>query len=142
MGWFGRRCVMLVALAASAALPAAADAAPTITEYTTGLAQNAAPRDVTTGPDGAIWFTEDGNNAIGRIAPDGTITEFGGLTAGSPHGITTGPDGDLWFTETGGSGAIGRMTPTGGLTEFTTGLLTGDPQDIVTGADGNLWFTE
>jgi streptogramin lyase len=133
---------VLVALAALVAVPAAADATPTITEHAAGLTQNAAPRGVTAGLDGAIWFTEDGNDAIGRIAPDGSVCEYGGLTFGSPHGITTGPDGNLWFTETGGSGAIGRMTPAGVVTEFTTGLLTGNPQEIAAGADGNLWFTE
>src|SRR4051812_37018865 len=34
-----------------------------------------------------------------------------------PAGITTGPDGNLWFAES-GAGRIGRMTPSGALTEF------------------------
>ena len=32
-------------------------------------------------------------------------------------GITTGPDGNLWFTEF-GAGKIGRITPSGSITEF------------------------
>ena len=34
-----------------------------------------------------------------------------------PDGITTGPDGNLWFTEFAAS-KIGRITPTGTITEF------------------------
>src|SRR6059036_907923 len=34
------------------------------------------PTGITAGPDGALWFTEEGANAIGRITTAGTITEF------------------------------------------------------------------
>src|SRR5262249_60494427 len=59
------------------------------------------PQIITTGPDGALWFTESNVNQIGRITTDGTtIAEFLVPTADSgPLGITTGPDGALWFTE-------------------------------------------
>ena len=63
-------------------------------------------RDIVSAPDGNLWFTEpetgvggDPNAAaIGRITPDGTITEF--TFDGDPWGITVGPDGSLWFTDT------------------------------------------
>src|SRR5262249_23331445 len=56
-----------------------------------------------------------------RCAP-AVITEFPVLTAGSdPFGITAGPDGNLWFTEQIGD-KIGRITPSGTVTEFTTGI--------------------
>ena len=43
-------------------------------------------------------------------------------TAGSrPFGITTGPDGNLWFTEYGGD-KIGRITPSGTITEFPAAI--------------------
>jgi len=55
---------------------------------------------ITAGPDGAIWFTDTSNNAIGQITTTGTISEFALPTAGAtPNGITVGPDGNLWFTE-------------------------------------------
>src|SRR6266849_10306958 len=72
-----------------------------------------------------------------------TLTEFAVPTFNSvPEGITLGPDGNLWFTEfqAGGGHQIGRITPTGTITEFPG--LTGAPFWIVTGPDGNLWFTE
>ena len=58
---------------------------------------------------------------------------------GSPRGAT----GNLWFTEQASPGRIGRITPTGTITEFSTGLTSDSkPTGIAAGADGNLWFTE
>jgi streptogramin lyase len=36
-------------------------------------------------------------------------------------GVATGPDGNLWFTESANPGAIGRITPAGTVTTFSTG---------------------
>ena len=49
------------------------------------------------------------------------ITEFSsGISAGNtPGGIVAGPDGDVWFTEL---HAIARITPSGQITEFSSGL--------------------
>jgi len=61
---------------------------------------NSKPEDITAGPDGALWFTEDYGNKIGRITTAGVITEYPVPTANSyPEGIAAGPDGALWFTE-------------------------------------------
>ena len=96
--------------------------------------------------------------AIGRITPSGTITEFtaglhpGGDPNGSvPLAITAGPDGNLWFTDKdsarqgGLAGAIGRITPSGQITEFFDGSLDSLSSlysaSITAGPDGNLWFT-
>ena len=127
---------------AVAAVPA--QAAPTITEYTTGLSPNAAPQGIAAGPDGNAWFTLYAKGAVGRIAPDGTVTEHAaGITQGQTEAITQGPDGNMWFVESGGTGAIGRITPSGSVTEFTIGLTPfGQPKDIAAGSDGALWFTE
>jgi streptogramin lyase len=66
-----------------------------------------------------------------------------GISAGARHaGIAAGPDGNVWFADYAGD-RIGRITPGGAVTEFSTGLspLAG-PYDIAAGPDGNLWFTE
>ena len=57
-----------------------------------------------------------------------------------PQGVTLGPDGNLWFAEL--LGRIGRMTPSGVVTEFPIPTVGSSPQDIVAGPDGALWFTE
>ena len=41
-----------------------------------------------------------------------------------PDGIAAGPDGNLWFTEIDGN-RIGRITPTGVVTEFSAGITAG-----------------
>ncbi len=78
--------------------------------------------------------------ASAEAAP--TMTEFPLLTGGrGPSAITAGPDGNLWFAESTGPGAIGRITPSGTITEFTSGV-SGPAEGITLGPDGNLWFTE
>src|SRR5260221_505286 len=105
------------------------------------------PNDITSGPDGNLWFTEtgadtNGVNHIGRITTAGAITEFPIPTLTSnPAGITAGPDGNLWFTEN-GANKIGRITTSGVVTEFAIPTAGSGPQIITTGPDGALWFTE
>ena len=59
----------------------------------------------------------------------------------TPAGIASGPDGNIWFTEEAGNN-IGRITPSGVITEFPIPTAATLPTAIVTGRDGNLWFTE
>jgi streptogramin lyase len=52
---------------------------------------NSSPAGIALGPDGALWFTEQSGNKIGRITTDGTITEYPIPTptadhTGSPRG--------------------------------------------------------
>ena len=98
-------------------------------------------RGITAGPDGALWFTEHGDNEIGRITTAGAITDsplptFSDLTA-----ITAGPDGALWFTEA-SANKIGRITTGGVVTEYPVPTPSGYPVGIAAGPDAALWFTE
>jgi streptogramin lyase len=115
------------------------------------------------GPDGNLWFAIGSYKSlgIGRITPLGEITGFGGL---SPQSLSVGPlaagaDGNLWFTArgqeeydaqgkrvtSGYATAIGRVTPSGEVTEFGECLHTGPPytgpNSLVAGPDGNVWYT-
>jgi streptogramin lyase len=100
-------------------------------------------RDITAGPDGNIWFTEENANKIGRLSPLGDLTEFTIPTPNSgPLGITAGPDGNIWFTEH-FADQIGRIGPNGGgLVEFAVPTPGAGPCGITAGPDGNIWFTE
>src|SRR5204862_4892249 len=94
----------------------------TYTSPTSGAGASA----LTVGPDGNIWFAEQGANKIGKVTPDGTITEYpipdttqdigfssGPVSVGaSPADLVAGPDGAIWFTES-STDTIGRIT-TGG----------------------------
>ena len=108
---------------------------------------NSGPSRITAGSDGNLWFIEVNANQIGRITPDGSITEFP-IPSFAPCGlarlgdITLGLDGNVWFTET-CANKIGQITPAGVITEFTLGppQVNAGPLSITGGPDGNLWFT-
>lgn len=132
-------------------LSGAATAAPTtISEFSAGLAGGAAPRHMTPGPDGNVWFTANGEDAggkiraVGRIMADGSINEFTeGLEGGELADIVAGPDGHLWFGIRGGNGlpaAIGRVSVTGEVTRSKGLRVNTFPNDLAVGADGNIWF--
>jgi virginiamycin B lyase len=122
---------------------------------------------IATGPDGSIWFTQEvpgsyasgqtvpSDAAIGRIAPDGTITDFplptteanpmGSLSFGvGPTAIVAGPDGAMWFIES-GADKVGRITAAGAVTEFDLperDRMHANPEDITVGPDGAIYVTE
>jgi streptogramin lyase len=99
---------------------------------------------ITSGPDGNMWFTMPEANKIGKITTQGVITEYSMRNADSlPAGITSGSDGYLWFTMQ-GTYKIGRLTPsTGNTVEFHYRTEESLPsQDIVQGSDGNFWYTQ
>jgi virginiamycin B lyase len=118
-------------------------AAQTIDEFAIPTGASA-PEGVALGPDGALWFTENAGNKIGRVSATGAFSEFAIPTAGSgPSGITAGPDGALWFTESNFAGNnIGRITTSGTITEFPVLTADSEPTGITVGPDGALWFTE
>ncbi len=112
-----------------------------ITEFSAGL--SGAALGITTGPDGNLWLTEPGPGKIARLAPGGTATEFSLPGGSAPAIITAGPEGDLWFTESGGKGAIGRITTSGVVSEFKSGLTpSSEPFGVTVGPEGDVWFTE
>jgi virginiamycin B lyase len=102
--------------------------------------------DITAGPDGNMWFLENTVRQIGRVTPDGQITEFPVDTGGyALTHIVAGPDGALWFTgiENGGA-AVGRITTDGQVSTFSVPGAANfhSPSGITVGPDGALWLTE
>ena len=82
---------------------------------------------------GIAWFTAHPASLTGGI-PISTAQS-------RPLGITAGPDGNLWFTENTGN-KIGRISPSGTITEFPVPTADSGLQGITVGPGGNLWFTE
>src|SRR6185295_16574507 len=107
----------------------------------TDLPIAASAQAITAGPDGNIWFAT-ADNRIGRMSTAGVVallvtipTPSSGVRAMAP-----GRDGNVWFAET-SVGRIGRITPTGQLSEFV--LAAGStPLGMTPGPDGNVWFSD
>jgi virginiamycin B lyase len=110
---------------------------------------------ITTGPDGNVWFTHNADRAVGRIAPDGSVTEFPlASDIDAQYSITAGPDGNLWlgtghFSPTFPNDQIFilRMTPDGNQTYFRARPDDISPNDFfatfygpTAGPDGGLWY--
>ena len=110
--------------------------------------------DIALGRGDIVWFSTcghvtEGPCSIRYLKPDGTVVIVG--KAPWVQSLVEGPDGNLWFTEgemkAGTAGpTIGRMTPSGKLTEFL--IYKKKPHrdygtfSIIVGRDEALWFTE
>ena len=116
------------------------------------LPAHSSPTGIVAAPEGSLWFTEA--NDIGRITPSGKISQFPIpptevffspiaplLSGSSPYAITLGPEGNLWFPEW-FADKIGRITPSGTISQFQIPTGASRPYGITAGPDGNLWFTE
>lgn len=86
------------------------------------------------GGDGAIWFTDFGKNAVGRMTLGGTLTEYP-----APHAIaqpaygesqiTEACDGALWFAES-DSGNVARVDVSGAIHEVAMPSAQGYPDAV------------
>ncbi len=116
----------------------------TIREWTVPT-KGAHPHDPAVGPDGALWFTEQMTNKLGRLDPKtGEFKEYPlaeGKNSG-PHGLVADGQGNIWFTANFG-GYIGKLDPrTGKITEYKMpNEKADDPHTAVFDAHGMLWFT-
>ena len=106
--------------------------------------KGAHPHDPAVGPDGALWFTEQMANKLGRLDPkSGAFKEYALKVEDSgPHGLVADRDGNIWFTGN-FKWYIGKLDPrTGAVTEFKIPDPKGeDPHTAVFDSQGTLWFT-
>jgi virginiamycin B lyase len=102
------------------------------------------PHDPLATPDGAIWYTGQMANVLGRVDPKtGAIREFPLKTAQSgPHGLMSDKDGNIWFTAN-FKAYIGKLDPgTGAVTEYPMpDPAARDPHSLVFDQRGVIWFT-
>src|SRR3954470_15780402 len=102
------------------------------------------PHDPLATKDGAIWWTGQLANKLGRIDPKtGAIREYSLKSAHTgPHGLTEDRDGNIWFTGN-NAGLIGKLDPKTGLTtEYKLpDPKAKDPHTLLFDQEGILWFT-
>jgi streptogramin lyase len=95
------------------------DANGRVREYLIPTPGESYPESIAAGPGNTLWFV-DHDERIGRVTTRGAIALFpipiDREAAAMPEGIALGPDGNLWYTAW-CSNRIGRVTPTGVLTE-------------------------
>jgi virginiamycin B lyase len=95
------------------------------------------------GPDGALWFTAQNSNVIGRLDMETEkITEYSATTQNAhPYGMISGDDGALWFCEL-SAGKLGRVDPgSGAITEYTPMEQGVQPRRLAA-ANGAIYFTD
>jgi virginiamycin B lyase len=144
----GRAGMVPIVLTAIAALAvtvhgsAAAQRSYQVSYY--DVPSGAHPHDVAPAPDGKIWYTAQGQGALGLLDPKTGKVEQIPLGADSaPHGVIVGPDRAAWVTD-GGQNAIVRVDPANKAVklfplpaEFRNANLNTATFD----AKGILWFT-
>lgn len=97
------------------------------------------PASIVSGPGDAIWFTDPAFGRVGRLTPDGKLTEFHVRL----QPAVLAPDGadGLWFL---GYRGAGKISASGEVRELRTGnfygLAIGSAFGAVTGPEGDLWF--
>lgn len=101
--------------------------------------------DITTGPDGNLWFLTNGGESLNpdglaKMTTGGTFTPYPLADPGLLSDIAPGPDGNVWYVRQ-NPDKIGRVTPSGVATEYDNG---GGKQfeGIAAGPDGAMWVTE
>ena len=78
---------------------------------------------ITRGPDGRMWFTEQFSDSIGAITNAGVVTHdpTGVKTAISRPRSSSGRTRNNWYTLYSSAGKVGRMTVGGAHTEHEDG---------------------
>lgn len=105
---------------------------------------NSIPHDVAVAPDGALWWTGQYGNSLGRLDPEtGILREFPLKTNDSePRGLAIDHDGNVWYAAN-NAGLIGKLDPrTGDITEYKMpDPGASDPLALAFDQEGTLWFT-
>ena len=106
--------------------------------------QGSRPHDPHATKDGAIWWTGQLVNKLGRLDPKtGAIREYTLKSPHTgPHGLAEDKDGNIWFTGN-NLGLIGKLDPkTGITTEYQLADKNAkDPHTINIAPNGMIWFT-
>ena len=97
-----------------------------------------APSMIVSGPDNALWFTLNQDNAIGRLSLSGELTKRELPTAAAgPVGIAATHDDAVWFTEILAE-RLGRIPMDEAIQEID---LPGKPHAVVADPSDGVWVS-
>jgi streptogramin lyase len=96
------------------------------------------PVGIVAGPDGNLWYADEGQQAIVKFTTSGSTTEY--FANNSLATQITASAGALWFLAP-GTDQIGEASTSGDIGEFGAPDITAGPTGIGPGTDGNVWFT-
>ena len=96
------------------------------------------PFGITKGPDGNIWFTDQGTQEVEAFNPTSLAIEYQYATGASLWDLATGSDGALWVADQSNGGAL-RMTTAGISTQYP---FSGTPQGIAPGPNGLMLIAD
>jgi virginiamycin B lyase len=104
------------------------------------LGANSAPHGIILGPDGGMWITDGGQNAIVRVDPATLAVQVYQLPGPRADLNTAAFDGSgiLWFT--GQAGYVGRLDPSEGTVRQFEAPRGRGPYGIAATPDGTVYF--
>jgi virginiamycin B lyase len=106
------------------------------------LGEGSRPHGVIVGPDGRVWVTDGGLNAIVSVHPETLEVTRYALPQDSGYAnlntATFDANGVLWFT--GQSGIYGRLDPASGKMEIFKAPRGYGPYGIDAAPDGEVWY--
>ena len=102
------------------------------------------PHDPAVAPDGAVWYTGQRANVVGRFDPKTELFKEWSLPTqnSGPHGLTFDKNGHCWYTGN-AAGLIGEIDPqTDHIREYKMPDPNArDPHTPIFDRRGILWFT-
>src|SRR5262249_33371703 len=146
--WSAQRrlvAVALFAIALAAALvwfmwPAGGPRGAKVVEYKMPVDSDI-PTAVAVAPDGSVWFSIDGADAVGVVRAGKVERIAKGSKSVEPIGIAVDPSGKVWLTDA-ASAAIVAISTTGDVQSIKLGTPIARLGRMTSAPDGSIWFAE
>ena len=115
-----------------------------VQEFRAPYPDTAAIHSAVAGPDGTVWFTEQGSNRLGHLDPrtrevvehQAPLKDGIGTARGSKHTLRVDPSGVVWAT----GSPMSKFDPK--TEKFTEISEVPSAYGITLDKDGNVWFAE